>query len=433
MKLNLNGHFKSNRAHFALRASATAVLAALASAPSFAQLNSYQNQLDGGGGGSRIPGGIPTPDLNGVGQGAGPVTSLPASSAPSMPPNAGAPIGGGVPSGAGGALVAPPPPNLVTQPVPVVQPAAQPVAQPIAQPSVTTQPPAVSSPLPPTVAPAIVAQPTKPPVDVDLPKPVPQGAGVVDVSAPALPVAGPLPPAPSPGSGTVQGMVAAPSQATQGSGPNPTALSSLATPPTAQAGPAKAGGGLTEMIPSTQQLAATTQTRGPERSKNADTTPAIAPPTACIPVTFRPDPNRSHTSLVDLTGAGLIVSPVPNSHINTVFARAGYQAIEITQPVRWCVAQSTARELLSPPSSTANTLAGFLVQVGQAWRLMSQEQWQSYQASLQPAPVAATTTTAVSQPAPAANRSVRSVSSRPATARGSNNRVTARPVLPQLR
>jgi hypothetical protein len=372
------------------------------------------------------------------------------------------PLDKGAMPGAGGALPPLPPAPAPTERVYTQSPAqatqgAGPSARP---PSDALAPPSASF----TAAPPLAAPPVAPAIAPTAPSTAPVN------TAPVL-NATVVPPAPAPGSGTVanpgdkqnvpigredqhgrppQGRgVVADTNLTQPTSPPAQPLSPPLTPVARQSGPipdksspvqgataleASVKTSFGEVLPSTQDLAATMRQadrRAGTTTQTAQTAAAPASTSVCVPVTLRPDPKRSEVTMVDFTGDGLIVSPVPNSHINTVFARAGYQPVQITQPVRWCVAQTAARELLNPPSTASNTLAGFLVQVGQAWRLMSQEQWQSYQASLQPVPVAAAAPTAVETPS-SRKPSVRSTSNRSTAARA-GSRLVAKPLLPALR
>ncbi len=147
--------------------------------------------------------------------------------------------------------------------------------------------------------------------------------------------------------------------------------------------------GLGEVLPSAQELGASM--RATTANLKASDTPSLgqaaAVQPACVAVSFKPDASRTASTLVDFSGDGLIVSAIPNAHINAVFARVGYQPINIEQPVRWCVAQSAARELASGGHASPQAHASLLMQTATGgWQLMSQEQWQAQQASMQAAP-----------------------------------------------
>jgi hypothetical protein len=158
---------------------------------------------------------------------------------------------------------------------------------------------------------------------------------------------------------------------------------------------------LGEIIPDSQALLSSMRSiQTHPQSSAASTSPvqasSVTPQPACVPVTFRPDTQRAGTTLVDLTGDGLIVSAVPNSHIQAVFTRSGYSEVSLAQPVRWCIAQTAAREIVQLNNGFANQQAARLVQVNGNWQLMSNEQWTSYQASLVPAAPSVTITKATS-------------------------------------
>jgi hypothetical protein len=104
----------------------------------------------------------------------------------------------------------------------------------------------------------------------------------------------------------------------------------------------------------------------------------------CIAVSFRPDNQRQGLSLVDLTGDGLIISAVPNAHIQAVFANTGYGQVDLSQAARWCITQTAVRALVRPSPDVSTQQAALLVQSGNSVQLMSKDQWLSYQASMTP-------------------------------------------------
>ena len=137
---------------------------------------------------------------------------------------------------------------------------------------------------------------------------------------------------------------------------------------------------------------------------------------ACLPVTFRPDTQRQSTTLVDLTGDGLIVSAVPNAHVQSVFTHAGYGEVNFSAAARWCITQAATRDLMQPQGQATNQLATRLVQVGQNWQLMSHEQWLAHQAAMKP--IAQDTTTAgASAASPAASTSQNAEAAKPSKPR----------------
>jgi hypothetical protein len=131
------------------------------------------------------------------------------------------------------------------------------------------------------------------------------------------------------------------------------------------------------------QLAPTPSARTGDNPAHAELV-AMQPAASCVVVTLRPDPQRSATTLVDLTGDGLIVSPIANAHIHTVLSRAGYAQIDLSQVGRWCVAQTVAREMLQTGQGVSAQQAALLVQTLGGWQLMTQDQWVAHQTSFQP-------------------------------------------------
>jgi hypothetical protein len=273
------------------------------------------------------------------------------------------------------------PPAVMTSPAPT-QPAAQAVGQPNTQAGVVTQA-GVTVPSNTTPSPS-----TNPTVSGPVrPKPVGPGAG--ETSAPN------------------SGSLSYPSAA------------------------ARSGAGLGEILPSLGDLSSSLIPAGSVAKPMAsepNVTARVAQP-ACVPISFKPDPARNAVTLVDFSGDGLIVSAIPNTHINAVFARAGYRPIDIQQPVRWCVAQSAARELLGPSYGYA-AQAHLLVPTKEGVQLMTQEQWQAQQAAIKPEPMPSTVAKRTSQTVrAAASRVGRSPIARAA---GTPPRFIAKP-LPALR
>lgn len=179
---------------------------------------------------------------------------------------------------------------------------------------------------------------------------------------------------------------------------------------------------LKEIIPDSKTLASSMRVIPPASASAAQTSaqlPALVQ-AACIPVAFRPDAQRANTTLVDLSGDGLIVSAVPNAHIQAVFMRAGYNEVTLSQPTRWCISQAATRELVQLPGSFVNQAATRLVQVGQSWQLMSHEQWTAHQASLRPVlqePVTASTPLTIPVASAAASSTRKATEAKPAKRR----------------
>jgi hypothetical protein len=139
---------------------------------------------------------------------------------------------------------------------------------------------------------------------------------------------------------------------------------------------------LVDVLPSTQQLSDSMRVM-PDLGKGVQQVEAVNQNTQCVQVSLRPDPTRQLVSLVDFSGDGLIVSAVPNSHIQSVFAQAGYAQTDVSQAGRWCIPQATARALLLPAQGTAQA-ASLLMQTGNGLQLMSQDQWLAHQAAMKP-------------------------------------------------
>lgn len=133
---------------------------------------------------------------------------------------------------------------------------------------------------------------------------------------------------------------------------------------------------------------------------------------ACVVVTFRPDAQRPATTLVDFTGDGLILSAVPDAHIQQVFARSGYNTVDTSKPARWCIAQTAARELVQVRASAPGQVASVLVQTNSGWQLMTQSQWAQHQTAL----AQTVASSALIQKRPAANIT-RTTAQRSSTAR----------------
>jgi hypothetical protein len=155
---------------------------------------------------------------------------------------------------------------------------------------------------------------------------------------------------------------------------NPPAI----TPPTS----------LSEVLPSAQQLSNSMHVipavAMPDSGKRTEPVEANNQSTQCVDVSLRPDPVRQSVSLVDFSGDGLIVSAVANSHVQSVFAQAGYAQMDVSQAGRWCLPQAAARALLLPTQGATTQAASLLVQTGNGLQLMSQDQWLAHQAAMRP-------------------------------------------------
>jgi hypothetical protein len=318
----------------------------------------------------------------------------------------GDPIMGGPTQGDGiYAIPASPPP-----PRPLPPPAAPVAAPPIA-------PPAAPAPVKPPVKPVTPGPHANPSPGSAPDLPPTQAAGSVNsaalvnlVSPPSanasvgsIPVGGTLGPVGTPPSGnqlTVLLPVDDPVRPPSGSGPAlfpsianlpPPANSANSIKPPVKPVPSLgfgkvfgSVGGLGEILPGAQKLGESMQEQ--TASAKATDTSAVASgaQAKCTAVSLRPDARRPSVSLVDLLGDGLIVAAVPDTHIQSVFARAGYGSVDLSKAARWCVTPNAARELLQPVRGTGVQDAALLVQTGGGLQLMSQDQWLAHQASLKP-------------------------------------------------
>ncbi len=184
------------------------------------------------------------------------------------------------------------------------------------------------------------------------------------------------------GSNTAEG----PFPGAQGQG-NTVALTPAASGAVASLPPTNAASSpdIKEVLPSAQKLSESMREAPVTQTQITDKDAKVAVVNnKCIPVSFRPDSQRPELSLVDLTGDGLIISAVPNSHIKGVFTNAGYGQVDLSQAARWCIAQTAVRALVRPISDSGMQQAALLVQTGASLQLMSKDQWLAYQASMTP-------------------------------------------------
>lgn len=93
-----------------------------------------------------------------------------------------------------------------------------------------------------------------------------------------------------------------------------------------------------------------------------------APAPACVTVTLSPDDRRSNSTLVDLTGDGLIVTPVETAHLRQVLARAGLSA-QTEEAGRHCLPQAVVRDFIKPGALAQTSRPMALVQTRSGWRL----------------------------------------------------------------
>ena len=308
------------------------------------------------------------------------------------------------------------PPALAAPPVKTVDPVGVPPG--VGPKPIIEQPTPPKVVLPPTPLPAPQPAPLPPPKSIALPAPTPDG-GVTPGAGPSggpKTVSAPLP-APLPNLESVQTLttIAPPPKlvtppaieidhsktATQGAGAN----ASYVTSPGAQANnnltvttPASPGAvaslspnnaafsaDIAEILPSARQLVESMREAPAVQMQAAEKDiKKIVANNPCIAVSFRPDSQRQGLSLVDLTGDGLIISAVPNTHIQSVFASAGYGQVDLSQAARWCITQTAVRALVRTSQDVSAQQAALLVQTGNSMQLMSKDQWLSYQASMAP-------------------------------------------------
>ena len=91
-----------------------------------------------------------------------------------------------------------------------------------------------------------------------------------------------------------------------------------------------------------------------------------------------PAPGRLGITLVDLTGAGVVVAAVPHSHLVSVLQTEAYPLLNYEQPGALCVTSHTVTALLLHNTANSFQQASFLVKNKDSWQLMSQKQWASY-------------------------------------------------------
>ncbi len=261
--------------------------------------------------------------IGGVTQGAGgaPRTAMgPSSISPSPAPSAGntpapaSPLSQSLPPGSGSPVAAAPAPSSAG-PNPVGGLPMDPLP---ASPRNTSK-------LPPSSPPMAAARPphTKPP---------PQGAGQRTPESSAFnPAAAPI-------------------------------STATADPANAQTNPASASG---------------TRGRSAEEANNAADASAIptllqpdAQPTiaggACSDIQTQAHSSRPGTTLVDLTGDGLITAALPTNHVRNVLQRAGYSDVRLDAPANFCLPQAQVASLMRPSSVTttaANNAPGRSMQV----------------------------------------------------------------------
>jgi hypothetical protein len=351
------------------------------------------------------------PPIIGIpGPGSGPSPSIPTVQLPSgMPPGQ-----GNLPPPGAGPLI-PAPSAALTTPAPPPAPAPVVVAPLVPPKPVLPEPPKVPQGRPtPGIGPVADLPPSPPTpvgsfaVPAPVPAPIPVAVPVTTPAAGSSNTGMPNIPAPT----TVR--VSAPGPPPQGVGPAASATTNAVQPVASPTGlavvpdpknPAQGAGTsevmrfdqsinasgsassrLQEILPAGTALQSSMQVvpgASATTSNWQDRTPSsAAAQAACVVVTFRPDAQRPATTLVDFTGDGLILSAVPDTHIQQVFARSGYNVVDTSKPARWCIAQAAARELVQVRAAASGQVASVLVQTNSGWQLMTQSQWAIHQGAL---------------------------------------------------
>lgn len=137
-------------------------------------------------------------------------------------------------------------------------------------------------------------------------------------------------------------------------------FTSQAVPPATTPSP------LAEVLPRNEVLVASMKDLGlPPDGLRA---PEVAASPSCVAVTLSRDDRRANSTLVDLTGDGLIVTPVDNQRLQAVLDRAALNVALSGEPVRHCLPQSVVRDMVRPVA-TAERPSMVLVQTRQGWRL----------------------------------------------------------------
>jgi hypothetical protein len=173
---------------------------------------------------------------------------------------------------------------------------------------------------------------------------------------------------------------------------------------------------IVEIFPGLQKLSESMRELPTLRQQGIESDPvATASNDKCVSVNLRPDTQRPGLNLVDLTGDGLIVSAVPDAHIQSVFAKAGYGQVDLSQTARWCITQTAARALVRPSSGAGIQQAALLVQTGTGLQLMSQDQWVAHQASVKPLVAAMASSSKPIKPSKPAYKLVAKRSGKPST------------------
>jgi hypothetical protein len=326
--------------------------------------------------------------LNIVPQGAGPGSAIAASTSAPKHPHSG-PTQGAGPAIAAGAVnyhpgkpvnpmpgdgdspnkvpVVLPPPAPPAQAAPAALPTATVATVPAPAPSATIVPAPVlpTPPAPAAASPGLPMDPLPPlPVPTSAPAPVVAAPTPKPVVAPA-----PAPTPPAPRSNTA--LAAAPSPAA--------ALASLGNSSSRNAEDPVSLGSVQTALPPLR--VGKYSERAAQRLPEAPA--SLQPQAACTPLATQAHASRANTTLVDLTGDGLIVTALPTGQVQGALQRAGYRQVALNSPASWCLPPALVTQLMRPPSFIAQTGSFKMVKVNNQWQLVD---------SSAPAPQASTAT-----------------------------------------
>lgn len=199
--------------------------------------------------------------------------------------------------------------------------------------------PQVSVSAPPAVAPVA-------PVTVSAP---------VEVAVPAPPARTPQAPLPI----AVQG----------GGGGHPVQGAAAGPQTTAMAlQPVNAPVSIGEVLPRPEVLVSSMKGLAPPDDRDHAQPLAVMGAPACVTITLAPDDRRPNSTMVDLTGDGLIVTPVDTGHLRQVFARAGLSA-PTDGAGRHCLPQAMVRDFIKAGALAQTSQPMALVQTRSGWRL----------------------------------------------------------------
>jgi hypothetical protein len=108
----------------------------------------------------------------------------------------------------------------------------------------------------------------------------------------------------------------------------------------------------------------------------------------CAELQTQVHPHRVDTTLVDLTGDGLLTAALPTEHVKTTLELAGYKQVNLRPTAIWCLPQPLLSKLLQPGRANVALAPQYKLVKGSAqkWQLLAGEQ--AKPASLEGRPVA---------------------------------------------